>query len=138
VRRFLLFTVSGLRRCYASTWRSVFRLRHLKISSAPSRIPRNCNGGINLGDEAILQVILAQLRESFPMDVTVFTRDAEDTLSRHNVSRAVQFGELSRREAQDIIAGSIFSFSEEVEFYTTSTPTCTSGKYSWPVRPAHR
>lgn len=62
-------------------------------------------GGINLGDEAILQVILAQLRQSLPVDITVFTRNAEDTQRRHNVSRALQFRELSRREAQEIVAG---------------------------------
>jgi polysaccharide pyruvyl transferase CsaB len=62
-------------------------------------------GGINLGDEAILQVILAELRQSLPVNVTVFTRNAEDTVRRHSVSRAVQFRELSRREAQEIIAG---------------------------------
>jgi hypothetical protein len=48
-------------------------------------------GGINLGDEAILQVILTQLRQSVPVDVTVFTRNAEDTLRRHSVAHAVQF-----------------------------------------------
>jgi polysaccharide pyruvyl transferase CsaB len=62
-------------------------------------------GGINLGDEAILQVVLSQLRQSLPVEVTVFTRDAEDTLRRHNVSRAVQFRELTRREAQEIVSG---------------------------------
>jgi polysaccharide pyruvyl transferase CsaB len=62
-------------------------------------------GGINLGDEAILQVILYQLRESIPAEITVFSRDAEDTLRRHNVDQAVQFQRLTRREAQEIIAG---------------------------------
>ncbi|HEX4999762.1 MAG TPA: polysaccharide pyruvyl transferase family protein [Terriglobia bacterium] len=61
-------------------------------------------GGINLGDEAILHVMLSQLRQSLPVEVTVFTRNAEDTLRRHHVSRAVQFRELARREAQEIIA----------------------------------
>jgi polysaccharide pyruvyl transferase CsaB len=62
-------------------------------------------GGINLGDEAILQVILSQLLHSIQVEVTVFSRDAEDTLRRYNVAHAVQFRRLTRREAQDIIAG---------------------------------
>lgn len=40
-------------------------------------------GGLNLGDEAILQVILANLRQSVLVEFTVFSRDAEDTLRRH-------------------------------------------------------
>jgi hypothetical protein len=32
-------------------------------------------GGLNLGDEAILHVILAELGQAGPMDVTVFSRD---------------------------------------------------------------
>jgi polysaccharide pyruvyl transferase CsaB len=61
-------------------------------------------GGFNLGDEAILRVIVAQLRRSLPVELTVFSRDAEDTLRRHRVERAVQARELSRRETQELIA----------------------------------
>ena len=32
-------------------------------------------GGLNLGDEAILQSMIAQLRRSLPVEITVFTRD---------------------------------------------------------------
>jgi hypothetical protein len=38
-------------------------------------------GGMNLGDEAILQTIIAQLRRSVSAEVTVFSRDADDSLS---------------------------------------------------------
>jgi polysaccharide pyruvyl transferase CsaB len=55
-------------------------------------------GGYNLGDEAILQSILADLRRDFPTEVTVFTRDPEDTLKRHPVERAVSIRELAREE----------------------------------------
>lgn len=58
-------------------------------------------GGINLGDEAILHGILAQLR-SIPGigPITVFTRDPEDTLARHAVDRAVAVREMTREEAR--------------------------------------
>jgi len=55
-------------------------------------------GGLNLGDEAILQSIIAQLRRSLPVEITVFSRDAKDTLARHGVERAVPVRDLSRDE----------------------------------------
>ncbi|MGI5836750.1 MAG: polysaccharide pyruvyl transferase family protein, partial [Chloroflexota bacterium] len=55
-------------------------------------------GGMNLGDEAILQVIVRQLRGSLPVEITVFTRNPDDTLGRHQVERAVPVRELSRQE----------------------------------------
>ena len=56
-------------------------------------------GGLNLGDEAILQSIIAQLRKDLPkLEITVFSRDAEDTKRRHQVERAVPVRKLSRAE----------------------------------------
>jgi polysaccharide pyruvyl transferase CsaB len=55
-------------------------------------------GGANLGDEAILDGILTQLRQSLPVEITVFSRNAEDTLSRHEVERAVSVRNLTRKE----------------------------------------
>ena len=56
-------------------------------------------GGLNLGDEAILQAIIAQLRKDLPkVEITVFSRDAEDTKRRHQVERAVPVRKLSRAE----------------------------------------
>src|SRR5262245_41416899 len=56
-------------------------------------------GGLNLGDEAILQSIIAQLRRDLPqVEITVFSRDAEDTKKRHGVDRAVAVRKLSRAE----------------------------------------
>src|SRR5499427_10435118 len=55
-------------------------------------------GGLNLGDEAILQSIVAQLRRALPVEITVFSRDAEDTRRRHGVERAVPVRRLSRAE----------------------------------------
>jgi polysaccharide pyruvyl transferase WcaK-like protein len=55
-------------------------------------------GGLNLGDEAILQSIIMQLRRDLPVEITVFSRDAEDTKARHPVDRAVPVRKLSRAE----------------------------------------
>ena len=56
-------------------------------------------GGMNLGDEAILQSIIAQLRKDLPtVEITVFSRDAEDTKKRHQVERSIPVRKLSRAE----------------------------------------
>lgn len=55
-------------------------------------------GGLNLGDEAILHSIILQVRNSINAEITVFTRDSNDTLSRHRVERAVQARSLARPE----------------------------------------
>jgi len=56
-------------------------------------------GGLNLGDEAILHSILDQLRHELPdAEITVFSRNAEDTKRRHKVDRAVPVRKLSRAE----------------------------------------
>ena len=61
-------------------------------------------GGFNLGDEAILQVMVNQLRRSLPVEITVFSREAEDTRRRHDVDRVVQLRALSRRESRQLVA----------------------------------
>jgi len=53
-------------------------------------------GGMNLGDEAILQSIVRQLRADVPVEITVFTRDGEDTQRRHGVERIVQPRDTTR------------------------------------------
>jgi polysaccharide pyruvyl transferase CsaB len=56
-------------------------------------------GGLNLGDEAILQSIIEQLRREVPgVEITVFSRDADDTKKRHEVERAVPVRKISRSE----------------------------------------
>ncbi len=55
-------------------------------------------GGMNLGDEAILEGILGELRATVPAEVTVFSRNPADTLARHRVERAVAPRELTRKE----------------------------------------
>jgi polysaccharide pyruvyl transferase CsaB len=62
-------------------------------------------GGLNLGDEAILEVIMTELRRHVPVEITVFSRDPQDTLARHRVARAVPVRELSRNEVLPEIEG---------------------------------
>ncbi|MGH7639269.1 MAG: polysaccharide pyruvyl transferase family protein [Gemmatimonadaceae bacterium] len=61
-------------------------------------------GGMNLGDEAILQAMIAQLRASRPVELTVFTADVGDTLKRHGVEAALPVRDLTRDEARQAVA----------------------------------
>jgi polysaccharide pyruvyl transferase CsaB len=60
-------------------------------------------GGLNLGDEAILQGILRELRRSVVADVTVFSRDPADTIARHGVERSVEPRSMTRKEVREVI-----------------------------------
>jgi len=61
-------------------------------------------GGWNIGDEAILEGIVKELRRTGPVSITVFTRDPDDTLQRHGVERALSASALSREELSAEIA----------------------------------
>lgn len=83
-------------------------------------------GGLNLGDEAILQSIVAQLRGDFPRaDITVLTRNAADTVARHDVQRAVDPRRMSRTEARAmlepldllILGGGGILYTDDAESY---------------------
>ncbi len=54
-------------------------------------------GGLNLGDEAILESILRELRSSLDFDVIVFSRNAKDTAQRHHV-RAIPSRDMNKDE----------------------------------------
>jgi polysaccharide pyruvyl transferase CsaB len=60
-------------------------------------------GGLNVGDEAILCGIVSELRKSMPVEITVFSRDPKETLSRHEVDYAIDNRSLTRREAREEI-----------------------------------
>ncbi len=60
-------------------------------------------GGLNLGDEAILQGILRELRRSVPAEITVFSRNPADTLARHDVERSVEPRSMTRKEVREVI-----------------------------------
>src|SRR2546428_4177841 len=55
-------------------------------------------GGLNLGDEAILHSMITLLRRDLTVEITVFSRDPEDTKRRHGVERAVPVRKMSRAE----------------------------------------
>ncbi len=68
-------------------------------TSTPLRIAISGSyGGMNLGDEAILEGILGQLRRTLSAEVTVLSRNPADTLARHQVERAIMPRALTRRE----------------------------------------
>lgn len=60
-------------------------------------------GGMNLGDEAILQGIVTQLRRTADPELVVFSEDPEDTRRRHAVE-AVPVRQLSREESRAVVA----------------------------------
>jgi polysaccharide pyruvyl transferase CsaB len=82
-------------------------------------------GGMNLGDEAILEGILAELRASVPAEVTVFSRNPADTLARHKIERAVDPRTLTRKEISPtireldllVLGGGGILFDGEAEAY---------------------
>ena len=57
-------------------------------------------GGMNMGDEAILQSIISQIRSSIKAEIVVFSRDPEDTLKRHKVEKSIAIRDLSRKESE--------------------------------------
>jgi polysaccharide pyruvyl transferase CsaB len=82
-------------------------------------------GGLNLGDEAILESMVRQLRASVPAEITVFTRDVEDTLRRHDVDHAVPIRGMTREEARAevekldllILGGGGILYDRDTELY---------------------
>jgi polysaccharide pyruvyl transferase CsaB len=82
-------------------------------------------GGMNLGDEAILEAIVTQLRASISAEVTVFTRDADHTLRHHDVDHAVPVRQMTRDEARLevekldllILGGGGILYDQDVELY---------------------
>lgn len=62
-------------------------------------------GGLNLGNEAILQSMMTQLHQSLPVKITVFLRNPEDTLKRFQVARALEVRKFSVNETKPEIEG---------------------------------
>ncbi len=83
-------------------------------------------GGLNLGDEAILQSIMAQLRHALPaVEFTIFSRNPEDTLRRHQVAGALPVREMTPDEVLPaieeldllILGGGGILFDSEARIY---------------------
>jgi polysaccharide pyruvyl transferase CsaB len=82
-------------------------------------------GGMNLGDEAILEGILCELRAAVEAEVTVFSKNPPDTLARHRVERALNPTMLTRKEITPaireldllVLGGGGILFDGEAEAY---------------------
>ncbi|MGI5865655.1 MAG: polysaccharide pyruvyl transferase family protein [Myxococcales bacterium] len=82
-------------------------------------------GGSNLGDEAILAGIIGELRRTIPVEITVFSRNPEDTLRRHQVERAVPVRHALREEMVEhlrsldlfVLGGGGILFNGEARLY---------------------
>lgn len=61
-------------------------------------------GGMNLGDEAILQLIISQIRSSLDAEIVVFSRYPADTRIRHQVGDVIDVRNLSIKQAQVTVA----------------------------------
>lgn len=81
-------------------------------------------GGLNLGDEAILEAILRPLREDLHADVVVFSRDPKDTERRHR-AEGVPVRTMTKDESREVIqrldllvfGGGGILFDEEAQLY---------------------
>jgi polysaccharide pyruvyl transferase CsaB len=81
-------------------------------------------GGLNLGDEAILEAILRPLREELNAEVIVFSRDVKDTARRHGVE-ALPVRTMTKDESREVVrtldvlifGGGGILYDEEVQLY---------------------
>jgi polysaccharide pyruvyl transferase CsaB len=79
-------------------------------------------GGMNLGDEAILEVILRELRASIDVEVVIFSHNPKDTEQRHKV-RAVPIREMHKDQVLEelskldlfILGGGGILYDESIE-----------------------
>jgi polysaccharide pyruvyl transferase CsaB len=63
-------------------------------------------GGLNMGDEAILTVIVRELRRRIPgVRLVVFSRDAPHTMEHHDVDAVVDARSSSRHELTEALSG---------------------------------
>jgi polysaccharide pyruvyl transferase CsaB len=83
-------------------------------------------GGLNAGDEAILTVAIAQLRQAIPgVEIVVFSRDCEHTQRHHDVERVVAAGAAVRQELRAeieridlvLLGGGGILYDHEADFY---------------------
>jgi polysaccharide pyruvyl transferase CsaB len=81
-------------------------------------------GGMNLGDEAILEVILRELRANADVDVVVFSYNVKDTERRHKV-RSVPIREMHKDQVFEelrkldlfVLGGGGILYDESLERY---------------------
>lgn len=81
-------------------------------------------GGLNLGDEAILESIVRPLRDELGAQVVVFSREVKDTVKRHGVE-AVPVRTMTKDESREVIktldllifGGGGILYDEEAQVY---------------------
>ncbi len=74
-------------------------------ASAPRIVISGSYGGMNLGDEAILEGILTELGPELSANVTVLSRNPEDTLARHDIARSVSPRTMTKTEMRSELEG---------------------------------
>jgi polysaccharide pyruvyl transferase CsaB len=83
-------------------------------------------GGLNVGDEAILTVVLEQLRQAVPgVELTVFTRNVAHTRQHHVVEHVIDARESLRDELVDgverldvlLLGGGGILYDDEADLY---------------------
>jgi polysaccharide pyruvyl transferase CsaB len=81
-------------------------------------------GGMNLGDEAILEIILRELRSELDVDIVIFSYNPKDTERRHKV-RAVPIREMHKDKVLEelrkldvfVLGGGGILYDESIERY---------------------
>ncbi len=81
-------------------------------------------GGMNLGDEAILEAMLKELRSSIEADIIIFSRNSKDTERRHKV-RAIPIREMQKDQIFEelrkldlfVLGGGGILYDESIEAY---------------------
>ncbi len=94
-------------------------MRRLRIAVSGSY------GGMNLGDEAILEGILCELERRLSPEVTVLSRNPADTMARHRVARAIAPRSMTLTELRAalqeidllILGGGGILYDEDAETY---------------------
>src|SRR5690554_1563936 len=82
-------------------------------------------GGINMGDEAILQSMLAQIKKSFNAHITIFSKNPEDTIKRHGVDHSIDIRKRSKNDIKHeiesldvfILGGGGILYDNAAEFF---------------------
>ena len=78
----------------------------MNVGVSPLRVTISGSyGGMNLGDEAILEGIVTELERHLPAEVTVLSRNPADTVARHSVARAIAPRSMTKTEMRAALEG---------------------------------
>lgn len=93
-------------------------------------------GGFNIGDEAILHVMIRELKNALPVEITVFSKNVEHTRQRHPVEKVVPVRKLAKdeivQELEDldlfILGGGGILYDRDAEVYLREADIAVSKK----------